>query len=93
VRRARKGLTQQAKCLTIATYEIENAEAVLEEVAGREGRESFDPPGGGLAVVNTAEPERVYFTPEGSDLQIEVFHPDPGQAREMVESDAIVPTG
>ncbi len=84
---------QKAKFLTIATYEIEDATAVLEGVATREGRESFEPAGGGIGVVNTSEPERVYFTPEDTDLQIEVFHPDPGEARELVESGQIQPIG
>lgn len=83
----------KANFLTVATYEIADAGAVLEEVAGREGRESFPLEGGGLAVVNTAEPDRVYFTPEGSELQVEVFHPDPGKARELVESGQVQPIG
>jgi hypothetical protein len=84
---------KKADFLTIATYEIKDAEAVLEEVAGREGRESFDVPGGGLALVNSAEPERVYLTPGGTDLQVEVFDPEPGRARELVESNQIEPIG
>ena len=83
----------KADFLTIATYRLDDAEAVLEEVAGREGRESFGLPGGGLAVANSAEPQRVYFTPEGSDLQVEVFHPEAGRARELVESNEIEPIG
>lgn len=84
---------EESKFLTIATYEIEDAAGVLEEVAGREGRESFEPARGGLAVFSDAEPERVYFTPQGSDLQVEVFHPDVGEARELVESGEIEPIG
>jgi hypothetical protein len=84
---------EEAAFLTVATYEVEDAEGVLQKVAGRQGRQSFEPPGGGLAVVNGAEPERVYLTPADTDLQVEVFHPDPGRARELVESNEIAPIG
>ena len=82
---------EQADFLTVGTYAVANAEAALAEVAGREGRESFDVPGGGIAVVDAAQPQRVYFSPTGSDLQIEVFDPEAGRARELVESGQIQP--
>lgn len=84
---------KNADFLTVATYNVDNAEAALEEVGGREGRSTFEVPGGGLAVANSAEPERIYFTPAGSDLQVEVFDPEPGRARELVESGQIAPIG
>jgi hypothetical protein len=82
---------EQADFLTVGTYQVDNAEAALEDVAGREGRESFDVPGGGIGVVDAAQPQRVYFSPAGSDLQIEVFDPEAGRARELVESGQIQP--
>ena len=84
---------ETADFLTVGTYHVENAEAALQEVAGREGRESFTTPDGGLAVTDVAEPERVYFSPPGSDLQIEVFDPEPGRARQLVETGEIEPIG
>ena len=84
---------ENANFLTVGTYQVENAEAALTEVAGREGRESFEVPGGGLAVADAAEPTRVYFTPADSDLQIEVFDPEAGRARELVASGDIQPIG
>jgi hypothetical protein len=82
---------EAADFLTVATYEVENAESALQDVAGREGRESFAVPGGGLAVADAAQPQRVYFTPAGSDLQVEVFDPEPGRAQELVASGQIQP--
>ena len=82
---------EEANFLTVSTYAVDNAEAALEEVAGREGRESFEVPGGGIAVVDAAQPQRVYFSPAGSDLQIEVYDPEAGRARELVESGQIQP--
>src|SRR5829696_656897 len=46
---------EDADFLTVATYRVENAEAALESVAERPGRESFDVPGGGIAVSDDAE--------------------------------------
>ena len=82
---------EQANFLTVGTYQVDNAEAALEDIAGREGRESFVVPDGGIAVVDAAQPQRVYFSPAGSDLQIEVFDPEAGRARELVESGQIQP--
>jgi hypothetical protein len=84
---------EAANFLTVATYQVDNAEAALQEVAGREGREPFEVPGGGIGVSDAAQPQRVYFTPAGSDLQIEVFDPEAGRARTLVESGQIQPAG
>jgi hypothetical protein len=82
---------EAANFLTVATYQVDNAEAALQDVAGREGREEFSVPGGGIGVSDVAQPQRVYFTPAGSDLQIEVFDPEAGRARSLVESGQIQP--
>jgi hypothetical protein len=79
--------------LTVATYPLGDAFAATSEVAGREGRESFEVDGGGIAVFSTGNPERVYFAYPDSALQVEVFDPDPGRARDLVEADRIVPIG
>lgn len=84
---------QAADFLTVATYRIGDGFAATSEVAGREGRESFELDGGGLAVLDPADPERVYFAYPDSELQIEVFDPRPGRARELVEANEIVPIG
>src|SRR5687767_5490409 len=84
---------ETADFLTVATYAVANAEAALEEVAAREGRETFVIPSGGVGVADPAEPTRVYFSPAGLDLQVEVFDPEPGRARQLVESGEIEPIG
>jgi hypothetical protein len=84
---------ENANFLTVGTYQVDNAAEAIQEVAGREGRESFDVPGGGVAVADAAEPTRVYFSPAGTDLQVEVFDPEAGRARELVESGQIQPIG
>jgi hypothetical protein len=84
---------ETAEFLTVGTYRLENADEALASVAERGGRESFDVPGGGIAVSDAADPQRVYFTPAGSDLQIEVFDPEAGRARDLVASGEVQPVG
>ena len=84
---------ENAEFLTVGTYQVDNAEAALQDVGSREGRESFQAADGGLAVADAADPTRVYFNPAGSDLQVEVFDPEVGRARELVESGQIQPIG
>jgi hypothetical protein len=82
---------QAANYLTVATYRIGDAFAATSEVAGREGRESFEVDGGGIAVFS--DEQRVYFAYPDSALQVEVFDPDPWRARDLVEANRIVPIG
>jgi hypothetical protein len=77
--------------LTVNTLELPDAQAATRDLAEASGAESFDVPGGGLAVVDAANPERVVFTEPGSDLQVQVFDPTAGRARELVESGQIEP--
>jgi hypothetical protein len=48
-------------------------------------------PAGAIAFYTTARPQSVYLAYEGSDLQIEVFHPVPRQARRLVETGKVRP--
>lgn len=84
---------QAADFLTIATYRIGDGFAATSDVAGREGNESFDIEDGGIAVFARDDPERVYFAYPGSELQVEVFDPRPERARDLVETNQIVPIG
>jgi hypothetical protein len=84
---------QAADFLTIATYNIGDGFAATSEVAGREGNESFEIDDGGIAVFAADRPERVYFAYPGSELQVEVYDPQPERARELVEANEIVPVG
>ena len=79
--------------LTVGTYPVENAFATTEAAAARDDARSVRAPAGAVAFTTTSRPQSVYLAYEGSDLQIEVFHPAPSDARRLVESGRIRPVG
>jgi hypothetical protein len=79
--------------LTVGTYPVEDAFATTKAAAARDEALPVRAPAGSVAFTTTARPQSVYLAYEGSDLQIEVFHPAPQQARELVESGRIRPVG
>jgi hypothetical protein len=70
--------------LTVGTYLLEDAYAVTRATSRRADARPVRLPGGGVAFYSTARPQSVYVAFEGSDLQIEVFHPTPREARRLV---------
>jgi hypothetical protein len=70
--------------LTVGTYLLQDAFAVTLAAAKRADSRAVRVPGGAVAFYSTARPQSVYLAYEGSDLQIEVFHPAPSQARRLV---------
>jgi hypothetical protein len=79
--------------LTAANYELDHAYQVLQELAAESGQEVFDVDGGGRALQRTDSKTGLYVAFPGDNTQIEVFDPEPGQARELVEAGAVVPVG
>lgn len=79
--------------LTVGTYPIDNAFGITQAVAARDDARSVRAPAGAVAFTTTSRPQSVYLAYEGSDLQIEVFHPSAQQARQLVESGRIRPVG
>lgn len=71
--------------LTVGTYLLEDAFSVTRAAAARRDARKVTAAGGAVAFYTTARPQSVYLAYEGSDLQIEVFHPSPRQARRLVE--------
>ena len=76
--------------LTVATYTRPNAFADVEAAAARPGAVTIDLPGG-LAVYDRSTPTSVYLAYRGTTGQIEVYAPEPGEARRLVESGRISP--
>lgn len=79
--------------LTVANYRQENAYQVLQELASNTGQEVFDVDGGGRALQRADSETGLYVAFPDEDTQIEVYDPEPGQARELVDSGAVVPVG
>lgn len=79
--------------LTIGTYPVTNAFSVTQGIATRSGSVQVPVTGGGIAFFNSAAPTSVYLAYPGSNVQIEVYDPRPGGAKQLVTAGAIVPVG
>ena len=77
--------------LTIGTYPIAKAFAVTRATSRRKDSRAVRAPAGAVAFYSTSRPQSVYLAFVGSDLQIEVFHPTPREARRLVESGRVRP--
>jgi hypothetical protein len=77
--------------LTIGTYEQAGALAVLKATAAKNHVPTSKVPEGGLALVDRKHPTSVYVAYPSVDVQIEVFDPTPGRARQLVGSGQVAP--
>lgn len=77
--------------LTVGTYPVGDGIAAIETASQEDGAETFAAPDSGTALVNESAPSSVYVAFPGSEYQIEVYHPDPEVARELVESGSVQP--
>jgi hypothetical protein len=77
--------------LTVGTYPFKNAIDALKRLSTRQGAVTRQLKGGGLAVATTADAQNVYFAYPGENVQVEVYHPTPGEALRLISSEAIVP--
>jgi len=77
--------------LTIGTYPVPNAYSALKDAAKQPGAVVKQAPDNGLVVTNTSSPNSVYVAYRDQDLQIEVYDPDPKQARQLATSGAVTP--
>ncbi len=78
------GVGANGPYLTVATYAFPGALGALQIVAGNNSRNAFDLPGGGLAVPAKGYPQSIHIAYPRLDYQVEVFHPTPGRARQLV---------
>lgn len=81
----------RANFLTIATYPQQDALAQVKAAGDRDGTVDIELDGGGLAVYDPARPTSVFLAYPEKPVQIEVFSPEAGLARTLVENDRIVP--
>jgi hypothetical protein len=79
--------------LTVGTYPASDATATPAELAQAEGALTTRTPDGELAVTNENNPFSVYLSGRGSDLQIEVYDPNPGRAFKLARRGEIAPVG
>ena len=79
--------------LTIGTYRLGNAFAITRASARRAGSVRIPVGGGGVAFYSGTRPTNVYLAYPHTGIQVEVFDPVAGRARDLVASQSIVPVG
>jgi hypothetical protein len=84
------GSTEVAS-LTVGTYPLENAYGATQKAGREKGALKGETPDGGLVVTNQNSASSVYIAYPGTDVQIEVFDPNPQVAFETATSGDIEP--
>lgn len=76
---------------TIGSYPADDAYGVATRSARENKLEQLDVPGGGIAVVRDAKPRTVYLAYPGSNVLVEIYASDAGQARDLATSGKVGP--
>ena len=77
--------------LTVGTYPLKGAFAIVKRTAAKSKRRPLDMPGRGVAYADEKDPTSVYLAFPGQDLEVEVYDPSTKRARELVTSGRIAP--
>ena len=77
--------------LTIGTYPVPDAYAAVQKTAKEKGALTGKTPDGGIVVSNQASANSVYIAYPGTDVQIEVYDPNPQVAFETATSGDVEP--
>jgi hypothetical protein len=79
----------QGRSLTVGTYVVAGATGALRRTAARNRGELRRLENGALSLVDPASSRSVYLAFPRSNLQIEVYDPEPGRALKMVKAGAV----
>ena len=79
--------------LTVGTYPVSGALALLQHEAARTNAVTRQLNGGGLVMVSKSQPQSVYLAYPGIDYQVEVYDPSAKQALALALSTAVSPIG
>jgi hypothetical protein len=82
---------RRSNYLTIGTYLQKRAFEILKATAARNRVGTMKLDNGGVAFLDKNHPTSVYIAYPGHDLQIEVYDPAPGRARQLVMSGQVAP--
>jgi hypothetical protein len=77
--------------LTVATYPLADPLAAIRRTASRPGMRSERLPGGGLVVTARGGSTSAFFAEPGSNAQVEVYAPTPGEALGLVLGGVVQP--
>jgi hypothetical protein len=79
--------------LTVGTYPVKNAFAVIRTQSKKPGTVRIPIKGGAVAFYNKSHPTSVYVAYPGVEAQVEVYDPSPARARSLVASQNVTPVG
>lgn len=79
--------------LTVGTYPVADAQEALRRTAAENDARLERLDDGAVVLPNPTAPGSVYLAYPESDLEIEVYHPDPGRALALIRSGSIEPVG
>jgi hypothetical protein len=82
---------RRGRYLIVATYPLQNAFSAVQTAARESGAHKISLDSGAMAVYNDSAPTNVYFAFPGSNVQVEVYDPDPRVARALVTGRHITP--
>ena len=79
--------------LTVGTYPVAGAQAALRRTAHADGGRIEPLEDGAIALVDPSSPGSTYLAYPESDIEIEVYDPEPGRSLDLIRSGAIGPVG
>jgi hypothetical protein len=79
--------------LTVGTYPVPEPQGALQRTAEEDGARLRRLADGSVVLPNPASAGSVYLAYPDSDLEIEVYDPEPGRAMELIRSGAVEPVG
>lgn len=82
---------ESADALTVGTYDYADAADALRDLGEEATGVIAAAPGGGVVFFDRTRPQNVYLAYPDSDIQVEVYDPDPKRALSLVASGKIVP--
>jgi hypothetical protein len=84
---------QRADFVTVGTYPDTNPMRSINTALKRKNTTRLSAPNGGVAVQDGAHPTSVYLAFPNSSLLLEIFAPNPTEARSIAKSGTVVPLG
>jgi hypothetical protein len=84
---------QRADFVTVGTYPDANPMRSIDAALKRKGTTRLSAPNEGVAVQDGAHPTSVYLAFPNSSLLLEIFAPNPTEARSIAKSGTVVPLG
>lgn len=84
---------ERATFLTVGTYPVPEAQDAVRRAAETAGGTLGRVQAGGIVFTEPESEMSAYLAYPDSDLQIEVYHPVPGRARELIDSGMIQEVG